>query len=275
VSLHLARTRSLQARNAVLENLERQREFALERARASQRELEEAYAGLRHLTDRLESAKEDERARISRELHDEFGQTLTAAKISLQMLRQATAEPAVVEGLTQSVGMVDGMIRQARDIARGLRPPLLDEAGLVPALQHHLQTAAGRSGVRIDLDAGPGVAEAPAGLNTTVFRIVQEAVSNALRHATPQSIRVALQSGPGTLQVVIEDDGVGFDPVAVGPRVKRGEHLGLLGMTERVRNAGGTIEFLARPGGGSRIEVRLPHAKPAQVTDEVDSETRA
>lgn len=261
--LHLARMRSLRRRNLVLERLERQRERAFANARQSQRELEEAYAGLRQLTGRLESAKEEERTRISRELHDEFGQTLTAAKINLQMLREASPDPAVARRLEESVAMVDGMIRQARDIALGLRPPLLDEAGLVPALEHHLKLLAVRSGVGIELDAAPGSERIPQALGTTVFRIVQEAVSNALRHAQAKSIRVSLGADAQALELVVEDDGVGFDPGAVQQRVKRGEHLGLLGMTERVKNEGGTIALDARPGAGSRIEVRIPLARPA------------
>jgi signal transduction histidine kinase len=261
--LHVMRMRGLRRRNLVLEQLERQREQALAKARQSQHELEEAYAGLRQLTGRLESAKEEERSRISRELHDEFGQTLTAAKINLQMLREASPDPAVAHRLEESVAMVDGMIRQARNIARGLRPPLLDEAGLAPALDHHLKTLSGRSGVGIVFDAAPGTERIPPGLNTTVFRIVQEAVSNALRHAQAKSIRVTLWVEQDAVRLAIEDDGVGFDPDAVNQRVKRGEHLGLLGMTERVRNEGGTIVLDSRPGAGSRIEVRIPLAKPA------------
>ena len=259
---HLVRLRALRRRNAVLEQLEGQREQALARAHRSQAELEEAYAGLRQLTGRLESAKEDERSRISRELHDEFGQTLTAAKINLQLLRATASDATVARRLQDSVAMVDGMIRQARDIARGLRPPLLDEAGLVPALDHHLKSLAERSGVLIELDATPDVAGAPGGLNTTVFRVVQEAVNNVLRHARAARIRVVLRGEPGALRLVIEDDGVGFDPEVVSQRVKRGEHLGLLGMTERVRSAGGTIELISRPGAGSRIEVVVPFARP-------------
>ena len=258
LTLHRTRIRTLEARNTVLENLKRQREVALDRARASQRELQEAYAGLRQLTGRLESAKEDERARISRELHDEFGQTLTAAKLTLQMLRQGATDPAVTDGLAHSVAMVDSMIRQARDIARGLRPPLLDEAGLVPALQQFVQAASGRSGLRVDLTAGPGVDQIPRGLNTVAFRIVQEAVSNALRHSGAKSIAVALGVESGRLNIVVEDDGVGFDPAAVEKRTRRGEHLGLLGMKERVHSAGGTVEFQARTGGGSRVLAVLP-----------------
>jgi signal transduction histidine kinase/ligand-binding sensor domain-containing protein len=259
LGLHLTRLRSLRRRNAVLEQLQRQRELALAQAERSQHELEEAYAGLRQLTGRLESAKEEERSHLSRELHDEFGQTLTAAKINLQMLRQAAPDSAHAQKLEDSVRMIDGMIHQARNIALGLRPPLLDEAGLVPALGHHLEALAGRAGVRIDFDPSGG-ASVPPELNVTVFRLVQEAVNNALRHANATAIRVSLSETENELSLVVEDDGVGFDPGAVAERTRRGEHLGLLGMTERARSAGGRIELDSRPGGGSRIEVRLPLA---------------
>jgi signal transduction histidine kinase/ligand-binding sensor domain-containing protein len=266
-ALHLLRLRGLRRRNAALVRLEKERLEALERANRSQRDLEEASTGLRQLTSRLESAEEDARSRISRELHDEFGQTLTAAKINLQILRSKAADPAVVQRLDDSVRMVDRMIRQARDIARGLRPPLLDEAGLVPALEDYLQALAKRFDLRIEFEAAPEVASVPPGLNTTVFRVVQEAVSNVLRHADATTIRVVLRVEPDVLHAMIEDDGVGFDPEVVGRRIRRGEHLGLLGMTERVRSAGGTIELDSRPGGGSRIAVRFPFSKPASDPD--------
>jgi len=258
LGVHILRLRSLRARNAVLEQLQTQREQALAEARRSQGELEEAYAGLRQLTVRLESAKEDECSRISRELHDEFGQTLTAAKLNLQMLRSTMADAGAVRRLEDAVNMMDRMIRQARDIARGLRPPLLDEAGLVPAIDQYLKSMAARSDTRIEFDVAPGVVRAPPGINTTVFRVVQEAVGNALRHAHASVVRVTLRDEPDALRLVVEDDGVGFDPAAVSRSARRGAHLGLLGMAERVRSAGGTIEFESRPGAGSRIAVRVP-----------------
>jgi signal transduction histidine kinase len=265
LTLHITRLRALRHRNAVLERLQQQREHALVQAERSQRELEEAYAGLRQLTDRLESAKEEERRHISRELHDEFGQTLTAAKINLQMLRRVTPDAAVAQRLEDSIGMIDRMIRQARNIALGLRPPLLDEAGLVAALDHHLKSLAGASGVRIDLDVHGGGAYIPPALNTTVFRLVQEAVNNALRHAQAATIRVRLRADADSLSLVVEDDGVGFDHETVAQRAKRGEHLGLLGMTERARSAGGTIRLDSRPGSGSRVEVRIPFESDVEI----------
>ena len=258
LGLHLTRLRALRRRNAVLEQLQRQREHALAQAERSQRELEEAYAGLRQLTGRLESAKEEERSHISRELHDEFGQTLTAAKINLQMLLRVIPDATIAQRLEDSVRMIDGMISQARNIALGLRPPLLDEAGLVAALDHHLDALAGRSGVRIEFDAAKAGVDIPPAMNVTVFRLVQEAVNNALRHAQARTIRVTLCDDADMLRLVVEDDGIGFDREAVAQRAKRGEHLGLLGMTERARSAGGTILLDSSPGSGSRIEVRIP-----------------
>jgi signal transduction histidine kinase len=108
----------------------------------------------------------------------------------------------------------------------------------------------------------------PKGLNTTVFRVVQEAASNAMRHAGASVIHVVLRDEPDALRVVIEDDGIGFDPEAVGRRIRRGEHLGLLGMTERVRNAGGTIELDSRLGAGSHILVRIPFERPTPETED-------
>ena len=243
LALHRVRLRSLRERNAVLERLQDERE--------------EAYAGLRQLMRRLESAKEDERGRISRELHDELGQTLTAAKLNLQMLRRTITDPGAAQRLDDAVGMVDGMIRQARDIARGLRPPLLDEAGLVPALEHYLKALAARSGTQIEFDVAPGFPRVAPDIGTTVFRLVQEAVGNALRHSRARTVRVTLADEPDALRLVVEDDGVGFDPDAVKLSARRGEHLGLLGMTERVRGVGGTIELESRPGEGCRISVRI------------------
>jgi signal transduction histidine kinase/ligand-binding sensor domain-containing protein len=265
LAVHLVRLRSLRERNAVLERLQLQREQALADARRSQVEVEEAHAGLRQLTVRLESAKEEERSRLSRELHDEFGQTLTAAKLNLQMLRPTLTDAGAARRLEDSVSMTDRMIRQARDIARGLRPPLLDEAGLVPAIDQYLKSMAERSGTRIEFDVSPGVTRAPRGLGTTVFRLVQEAVGNALRHARATEVRVTLRDEDAVLRLAVEDDGIGFDPAAAKRSARRGAHLGLLGMTERVRNAGGTIEFESRPGAGSRIIARIPFERPGSV----------
>src|SRR5690606_698304 len=124
------------------------------------------------------------------------------------------------------------------------------------------KSLAARSGTRIEFDVAPGVTRAPPGLGTTVFRLVQEAVGNALRHARSTVVRVTLRDESDALRLVVEDDGIGFDPALVNRSARRGAHLGLLGMTERVRSAGGTLEIESRPGAGSRIIAVIPFEKP-------------
>jgi len=229
--------------------------------------LSEAYENLRGLTQRLESAKEDERLAISRELHDELGQSLTAAKFNLQLLRRRAGAATGLDRLDDTVGMLDAMLRQVRSISLALRPPLLDEAGLVPALEHYLDAIAERSGVDVRLDSsGTTLHEDTPAMRLTVFRIVQEAVNNALRHAAARTIEVRLRTDGDGLRVEVQDDGVGFDPQAVQDRARGGRHLGLLGMAERVHGSGGRFAIDARPGAGSRIEAWIPYG-PGTVVE--------
>ena len=257
--IHQWRTGSLRRRNLELERLQQQREKALTRARRSQRELEDAYRGLRQLTTRLESAKEEERRRISRELHDELGQTLTAAKINLQRLTRLQNDTSADKPLADTIAMLDNMISQVRNVSLTLRPPLLDEAGLVPALEYYCDTLSKRTGLDIQLQADPDLQTDDAQLDTLTFRIIQEALSNILRHAQADRATIKLHQSSDELVVSIEDNGRGFDPGAVQAEINRGEHLGLLGMRERVDAAGGHFELNAKPGTGARITARLPH----------------
>lgn len=265
---HRMRLGALRRRNEELEALKNQREDALHRAEASQQRLSEAYENLRGLAQRLESAKEEERLAISRELHDELGQSLTAAKFNLQLLRRQVGPAPGVGRLEDTVGMLDGMIGQVRSISLALRPPLLDEAGLVPALEQYLDTVAERSGVdiRLDTSTATSTGETPA-TRLTIFRIVQEAVNNALRHAAPKTIDVCLRADGGGLGVEVRDDGVGFDPQSVHDRARGGGHLGLLGMAERVHGCGGRFAIHARPGAGSRVEAWIPYAAATAAGD--------
>jgi signal transduction histidine kinase len=249
---------ALRRHNTRLEALKAERERALERVQRGQAKLESAYEGIRSLATRLESAEEQERRRISHELHDELGQRLTAAKLNLQMLRQAEGAGPTAEGLGEAVGMIDGMIDQVRDISLSLRPPLLDEAGLVPALEHYLQTVAARSGTAIEFELLRELRSAPPEVSGVVFRVVQEAVNNALRHADANRIDVRLDPSPAAIVVEISDDGRGFDPEAARARARSGQHLGLLGMAERVRSAGGELDLQSEPGVGSTVRARVP-----------------
>lgn len=255
---HTARISVLRNRNRELLALHLERERALEKLRHSEVELSEAARGLRRLATRLETAKEEERQHISRELHDELGQTLTAAKISLQLAGREIGDDAPTERLEAAVGMMDSMIRQVRAISLNLRPPLLDEAGLVPALTHELEQATQHTGVPIELTVSDDFPDLPPEMETVIFRVSQEAISNSLRHADATRIQVAVGYADGELRVRIEDDGCGFDVDEVRNRAMRGEHLGLLGLDERVIAVGGTAKLDARPGRGTQLSVRIP-----------------
>lgn len=258
LAAHLARMRGLQRRNQQLQALQVSREAALERAEKSKVLMEEAFAGMRNLTARLESAKEQERLILARELHDELGQMLTAAKINLQIAGQNPADSATGKRLEDSVDMIDQMIRQVRDISLSLRPPLLDAAGLVPALEYYLGALEKRAGIPIKFDAEEVTKGNRPEVRTTVFRIIQEAVSNAMRHASATSIQVSLRSSGDSIEIRIEDNGRGFDAEAIEERIRRGEHLGLLGMYERVLGAGGSFRLDSKPGEGCVIHATVP-----------------
>jgi len=145
-----------------------------------------------------------------------------------------------------------------RNISLSLRPPLLDAAGLVPALEYYLGALEKRAGIPIRFEAtGVATGNQPE-VKTTVFRIIQEAVGNALRHASASSIRVTMNTADGHIEVEIKDDGQGFESEAINQRIRRGEHLGLLGMYERVLGAGGSFEIYSKPGEGCMIRARVP-----------------
>jgi signal transduction histidine kinase/ligand-binding sensor domain-containing protein len=254
--VHRVRTATLTRRNRQLMVLQEQRERALDEVGASQQALGQAYARLRGLTRRLEAAKEDERKRIARELHDEMGQILTTAKLNLQLV-SGTAEPAERERrIGDSIGLIDRLIGHVRALSLALRPPLLDELGLAAALRGYVEAQARHSGLTITLAASPGPAELPADVEIAAFRVVQESVTNVLRHAEAKHVTVELRYDPRWILLLVTDDGHGFDVAAV-ERASDGRHLGLLGMKERVESMGGTIQIASTPA-GSTVEVRLP-----------------
>lgn len=258
LAAHQTRMNGLQRRNRQLQTLQVSREAALERAEESKAQMEEAFAGMRNLTARLESAKEQERQNLSRELHDELGQMLTAAKINLQIAGQELLENSAGKRLDDSIDMIDQMIRQVRNISLSLRPPLLDAAGLVPALEYYLGALEKRAGIPIKFDAEGVTAGNRPEVRTTVFRIIQEAVGNAVRHASASNIDVTMCTKDGYIEIEIKDDGLGFDSKTINQRIRRGEHLGLLGMYERVLGAGGSFDLNSKPGQGCIIRARVP-----------------
>lgn len=246
----------LSRHNCELIELQQQREQALKQAQHHRNELRDAYNGLRHLTDRLETAKETERLHISRELHDELGQTLTAAKLNLQQSMTEAIPPEATRRVRDTLELLSGMIRQVRSVSLRLRPPLLDHVGLVPAVEEYLQGVRERTEIQIALIV-EGHPKPSRRLRLVVFRVIQEAMNNVIKHAGASEVSVRLRQDKRLLMLQVIDNGCGFDQQAVEKRIHRGEHLGLLGIVERVKRAGGEVSLQATPGQGCKIEVRI------------------
>jgi signal transduction histidine kinase len=225
-------------------------------------QLRAAYERLGLLHGRLEAAKEDERRFLAHELHDELGQTLTALKLRLQLgLRAAGAPP---EGANDAVALVDDLIARVRKMSVDLRPPLLDEVGLVPALRAYLEAQSALTGVTMELEEGTEKTpldidpRLPADLEIACFRVVQESITNAIRHAGARRVNVHLVRRPGVIWLSVQDDGRGFDVARTLDAAAAEGHLGVVGMRERVRARGGTFHVTSRPGIGTTVTVDLP-----------------
>jgi PAS domain S-box-containing protein len=230
---------------------EQQREMLYQEIRASRERL----AGL---SVRLLAAQESERRTIARELHDEIGQALTAVSVNLQTLLASSDAAERAEILDESITITQQTLRQVRNLSLDLRPSLLDDLGLGAALRWYLERQGQRLGFAISLDDNLGDVRYPAPIETTCFRVAQEAITNVVRHSNAQSVRVVVRRDAGELHLVVEDDGSGFDVPAARERASRGHSLGLLGMEERVVLAGGSIELVSRPGHGTRLAARFP-----------------
>ena len=227
------------------------------------RRLRLAHEHLGQLHRRLDATEEEERRSLSRELHDELGQTLTALKLRLQLGEHAfrtSAAPGARLAALDSLALVDDLISRVRKITVDLRPPLLDEVGLLSALRAYLDGQAALSGVAITLHAeGPpldGDRRLPADFEITCFRVVQESVTNALRHAAAHRIEVRVVHRGDRVSLSIRDDGGGFSPSILEAAAARG-HLGIVGMRERIRARDGRFEVRSRPAAGTTVEVEL------------------
>jgi signal transduction histidine kinase len=236
-------------------------EFVVRTVEANSRAANEALKLLRAAYDKLETTKEDERRFLSHELHDELGQTLTALKLGLQVAARAEPPPnGKGSPLAQPLDLIDELIARVRRISLDLRPPLLDEVGLVSALRAYLQSQATVSGLAIELHAPERHDEAsfrlPADYEIACFRVVQESITNVLRHAAARRIDVRVALSANRVSLSIQDDGRGFDPLTLDEFAARG-HLGVLGMRERIRARGGQFRLTSTPGLGTAIQIEL------------------
>ena len=196
-----------------------------------ERELDLRRADLQELSTRLLRAQENERRSLARELHDEVGQSLSAILMEAGNARDAEDAGAVRAHLDSIAGLAETTVNQVRDLALLLRPSMLDDLGLAPALNWHARETAKRTGLNVAVSADETIDGLPEEHRTCVYRLVQEAVDNAVRHASARAVEVAVHKEGHKVNVTVQDDGAGFDT-----RFSRG--LGLLGMEERVRRLG-------------------------------------
>jgi two-component system, NarL family, sensor histidine kinase UhpB len=200
-------------------------------------------------------AAEEERKRIARELHDETAQLLAALLIRIRVVRSAGDPAAVATLLEEMRGQIGSALEGVRRFARGLRPPALDELGLVPAIESHLRSLREISEVELALHAGNVGEGLSPEAELAVYRIVQEALANVLRHSGAKHASVHLARDGNRLGVRVEDDGRGFD---FGSVRGSGGGLGLFGMNERAAYLGGTVEVESTPGAGTRVRAEIP-----------------
>jgi signal transduction histidine kinase len=228
----------------------------LERRSEVQKQLaQRAERHLRELSQQLVAAQEDERRKLSRELHDHVGQMLTALRMELGRIdRISITNQRLSSAVAECRQLVDEMVRIVRDLALGLRPSMLDDIGLQPALEWQARDFSRRYGVPVDLEVTGDLGALTDQHRTCVYRVVQEALTNCIRHAHAERVTIQLHARNERLDLSVTDDGVGLDPA-----LRRGG-LGLRGIEERVRELGGTIDVRSAAGQGSTLTIELPLA---------------
>jgi PAS domain S-box-containing protein len=238
---------------------------AVEQARL----LEQVRAGRERqkaLSRRLLTAHEEERRRLAVELHDELGQVLTAVKINLASLERLPGAAAAPTHLKDSIASVDQALEKVRDLALDLRPSVLDDLGLPAALRWYVDRFARTAHV----DAHLSIAAVPhlgADVETVCFRVAQEALTNAARHAQARHVWVDLHLLPWGLELSVRDDGKGFDTAVATDHAVGGASMGLLGMQERVALIGGQFEIRSAPGTGTEVRARFAVGEKAQAAE--------
>jgi signal transduction histidine kinase len=219
---------------------------------------------LRRLAHQVLSAQEEERKKISRELHDEIAQTLAGINVQLAALSLEAAASA--RGLKRRIArtqrQVGRSIEAIHRFARELRPALLDDLGLIPALQSYLKRFTARTGLRIRFTAFAGVEALDNARRTVLYRVAQEALTNVARHAQASLVSVSIRKIPDGIRLEVADDGRSF-PVERVLSSRANRRLGLLGMRERVEMVGGRLAIASTPGRGTTVRARIPFRRAA------------
>lgn len=204
------------------------------------------------------STQEKERRSIARELHDEFGQELTSVQLGLQGIEHSLRYSPTHPKLNDIMGTIEHLMEQMRDLSRTLRPAILDDFGLVPALEWLVEQQVKPAGIGSEIVADRTQARLPEEIETVCFRVAQEAITNILRHGHAKRVFIQVSLGIDQIQLTLEDNGVGFELPEAMKNVRQGHSLGLLSMQERVELIGGKMQIITAPRRGTRIEVSIP-----------------
>ena len=246
-SRHL-HARVLELEREVARQMERERALSVKQAAKEEQ--------LRALTNHLLSIREEERTRISRTVHDELGQALTGLKMDVAWLRRHLDSPQqlLLEHMQMMTGLIDSTIQSVRQISTELRPAMLDNIGLIAAIEWYLEEFQGRTGISCKLSTNADEDTLDANSATALFRILQEALTNIIRHASATEVHIAVEERCGELFFQVRDNGCGIrDQMMHSPSA-----IGLLGMCERARQLGGMMEICGIENQGTSVTVRLP-----------------
>jgi two-component system, NarL family, sensor histidine kinase UhpB len=224
--------------------------------KVAERELEESRHRLEELSAYLQQVREEERTRIARELHDELGQALTALKIDLNWLDEKlpVREQKIGDKLASMLDLLNRTVDSVRRISEDLRPGMLDDLGLAAAIEHHAAKFAEQTGIACDLSMNRDHFALDDQVSTTLFRVLQESLTNVARHAGANAVTVRLQELENEMLLIVKDNGRGLPE----PSADKKKTYGLLGMHERVKLLGGSLDISSAPGKGTRIEASIP-----------------
>lgn len=224
------------------------------------RQLEERNLQLRALSERAINAQEEERREIALTLHDDTGQALSMLIIYLEQLESQipATDEALHSRLKSARQLAKDSLADLRKIVYGLRPTILDDLGLVPAIRWYARTNLEEAGISAKVQAEGEIEPLAPELKSTLFRIAQEAINNIVRHSQAKSARITLYRNDREIRLEIKDDGQGFDVPATADQALQSQRLGLLGIQERAELVGGKVKLDSQPGKGTRLQVIVP-----------------
>jgi signal transduction histidine kinase len=219
-------------------------------------ELSESRDLLQQFSNHLQNVLEEERKKISREIHDELGQALTGLKMDLRYIKKHLHpdQESIAQRIDTSLQLVDSTITTMRRISSDLRPGILDDLGIVPAVDWLVSNFQNRTGIEVMLNVEPPNLEIPKEMHTSLYRIVQEALTNVMRHAQATQVKIKIEGRPQEVVIEVRDNGRGFDPNTLGHT----RSLGLTGIRERAALIGASAEIIGSPGTGTLVSVHVP-----------------